>query len=234
MTKGFKQFASSSKRKSSTGRKQSSQKTSRKQKKIKENKVSRKLSREKEKVRKSGRKSLRKDQRSKKRKSKKTAKRDRKKQRKRKRKLSGEKKSSRKEKRKRRRKQKRAKLRRIEDSRLGKPIPKEKMEMFRENFRRGKQRVGGSKNLKNVENPFEKRGTLRSDFRQLVRKKVTVTTYLFKSCFDLQCSRWSKSFLIIANRWKILKEKFLNYHWLKPGQCSKMIFRQVWIVALTK
>merc|ERR1712130_682919 len=63
MTKKFEHFASSSKRKSSTGRKQSSQKTSRKQKKIKENKVSRKLFREKKKVRKSGRTSLRKDQR---------------------------------------------------------------------------------------------------------------------------------------------------------------------------
>ena len=131
--------------------------------------------------------SLRKEQRSEKRKSSKKNK--RKSKRKKKRKLSSEKKSRRKERRKRRRKQKRAKLRRIEDSRLGKPIPKEKMEMFRENFQRGRERVGGSKNLKNVENPFEKRGTLRSDFRKLVREKVSVTTYLFKSRFDLQCFR---------------------------------------------
>jgi len=166
------QKMSSSKRKSSTGRKQSSQKTSRKQTRKKENKASRKQSREKEKVseRKSARKSSRKGQRSKKRKSAKSSK--RKKQRKRKRKLSGEKKRSRKERRRRRRKQERAKLRRIEDSRLGKPVPEEKMEMFRENFRRGKEKVGGSKILKNVENPFEKRGRLRSDFRKLVREKV--------------------------------------------------------------
>ena len=98
---------------------------------------------------------------------------ERKKQRKRKRKLSGEKARARKEKRRKRRKQRRTKLRRIEESRLGKPVPKEKMEMFRENFRRGKEKVGGSEILKNVENPFEKRGRLRSDFRQLVREKVS-------------------------------------------------------------
>ena len=173
------QKMSSSKRKSSTGRKQSSQKTSRKQTRKKENKASRKQSREKEKVseRKSARKSSRKGQRSKKRKSAKSSK--RKKQRKRKRKLSGEKKRSRKERRRRRRKQERAKLRRIEDSRLGKPVPEEKMEMFRENFRRGKEKVGGSKILKNVENPFEKRGRLRSDFRKLVREKVFLITHYF-------------------------------------------------------
>ena len=118
--------------------------------------------------RKSARKRSRKGQRSKKRKSAKSA--ERKKQRKRKRKLSGKK--ARKEKRRRRRKQKRAKLRRIEDSRLGKPVPKEKLEMFRENFRRGKEKVEGAKILRAVENPFEKRGRLRSDFRQLVREKV--------------------------------------------------------------
>merc|ERR1711971_878904 len=171
MTKKNKQFMSSSKRKSSTvkkGKKQSTTKTSRKQTRIKGNKVSQKLSRENEKVseRQSARKSLRKGQRSKKRKSAKTS--ERKKQRKRKRKLSGGKESERKG----RRKKQRVKLRRIEDSRLGKPIPKEKMEMFRENFRRGKEKVGGSKILKNVENPFEKRGRLRSDFRQLVRERV--------------------------------------------------------------
>ena len=173
------QKMSSSKRKSSTGRKQSSQKTSRKQTRKKENKASRKQSREKEKVseRKSARKSSRKGQRSKKRKSAKSS--VRKKQRKRKRKLSGEKKRSRKERRRRRRKQERAKLRRIEDSRLGKPVPEEKMEMFRENFRRGKEKVGGSKILKNVENPFEKRGRLRSDFRKLVREKVFLITHYF-------------------------------------------------------
>ena len=127
-------------------------------------------------MRKKERKSLRKEQRSEKRKSSKKNK--RKSKRKKKRKMSGEKKSGRKERRKRRRKQKRAKLRKIEDSRLGKPIPKEKMEMFRENFQRGKERVGISKQdkfLKIVDNPFEGGGRLRSDFRQLVREKVLDT-----------------------------------------------------------
>ena len=76
------------------------------------------------------------------------------------------------------RKQKRAKLRKIEDSRLGKPIPKEKMEIFRKNFQRGKERVGRTKQdkfLKNVDNPFEGGGRLRSDFRQLVRERVLDT-----------------------------------------------------------
>ena len=88
------------------------------------------------------------------------------------------------------RKQERTKLRRIEDSRLGKPVPKEKMKMFRENLRRGKEKVGESKILKNVENPFEKRGRLRSDFRQLVREKVvlliiTATFRSMESHFDI-------------------------------------------------
>jgi len=171
MTKINEAFMSSSKRKSSSGqkgRKQSSQKTSRKQTRVRENKVSRKQSREKDKA--SERESARKSLRNQKRKSAKSS--ERKKQRKRKRKLSGEKERARKEKRRKRRKQRRTKLRRIEESRLGKPVPKKKMEMFRENFRRGKEKVGRSKILKNVENPFEKRGRLRSDFRQLVREKV--------------------------------------------------------------
>lgn len=139
--------------------KQSSQKISRKQTRIKEAKGSRKQSRQ----------SLRKGQRNAKRKSAKTA--ERKKKRKRKRKLSG--KNARKGKRRKRRKQKRAKLRKIEESRLGKPIPKEKVEIFRENFQRGKEKAGKEKGfLKSVENPFEKIGRLRADFRQLVRDKV--------------------------------------------------------------
>ena len=141
--------------------KQSSQKISRKQTRIKEAKGSRKQSRQ----------SLRKGQRNAKRKSAKTA--ERKKKRKRKRKLSG--KNARKGKRRKRRKQKRAKLRKIEESRLGKPIPKEKVEIFRENFQRGKEKAGKEKGfLKSVENPFEKLGRLRADFRQLVRDKVLI------------------------------------------------------------
>ena len=143
--------------------KQSSQKISRKQTRIKEAKGSRKLSRQ----------SLRKGQRNAKRKSAKTA--ERKKKRKRKRKLSGKNESARKGKRRKRRKQKRAKLRKIEESRLGKPIPKEKVEIFRENFQRGKEKAGKEKGfLKSVENPFEKIGRLRADFRQLVRDKVLI------------------------------------------------------------
>ena len=144
--------------------KQSSQKISRKQTRIKEAKGSRKQSRQ----------SLRKGQRNAKRKSAKTA--ERKKKRKRKRKLSGGKnESARKGKRRKRRKQKRAKLRKIEESRLGKPIPKEKVEIFRENFQRGKEKAGKEKGfLKSVENPFEKKGRLRADFRQLVRDKVLI------------------------------------------------------------
>ena len=142
--------------------KQSSQKISKKQTRIKEAKGSRKHSRQ----------SLRKGQRNAKRKSAKTA--ERKKKRKRKRKLSGGK-NERKGKRRKRRKQKRAKLRKIEESRLGKPIPKEKVEIFRENFQRGKEKAGKEKGfLKSVENPFEKKGRLRADFRQLVRDKVLI------------------------------------------------------------
>ena len=151
-------------------RKHKTRKVSRKQKRLRKEEEKSKSLRKKE------RKSLRKEQRSEKRKSSKKNK--RKSKRKKKRKMSGEKKNGRKERRKRRRKQKRAKLRRIEDSRLGKPIPKEKMEIFRENFQRGKKRVGISKQdkfLKNVDNPFEVGGRLRSDFRQLVREKVLDT-----------------------------------------------------------
>ena len=174
--------------------KQSSQKISRKQTRIKEAKGSRKLSRQ----------SLRKGQRNAKRKSAKTA--ERKKKRKRKRKLSG--KNARKGKRRKRRKQKRAKLRKIEESRLGKPIPKEKVEIFRENFQRGKEKAGKEKGfLKSVENPFEKLGRLRADFRQLVREKVLIWNPWFWFFIFL---RWSRSFLTIASRggwWKREKSR---------------------------
>ena len=160
-------------------RKPKTRKISRKEKSLRKKEVeSKSLRKEEEKsksLRKKERKSLRKEQRSEKRKSSKKNK--RKSKRKKKRKISGEKKSGRKERRKRKRKQKRAKLRKIEDSRLGKPIPKEKMEIFRENFQRGKERVGISKQdkfLKIVDNPFEGGGRLRSDFRQLVREKVSI------------------------------------------------------------
>ena len=158
-------------------RKHKTRKVSRKQKSLREKEEESKSLRKEEEKNKSllkkERMSLRKEQRSEKRKSSKKNK--RKSKRKKKRKLSSEKKSRRKERRKRRRKQKRAKLRKIEDSRLGKPIPKEKMEIFRKNFQRGKARVGRTKQdkfLKNVDNPFEGGGRLRSDFRQLVREKV--------------------------------------------------------------
>ena len=161
-------------------RKHKTRKVSRKQKSLREKEEESKSLRKEEEKNKSllkkERMSLRKEQRSEKRKSSKKNK--RKSKRKKKRKLSSEKKSRRKERRKRRRKQKRAKLRRIEDSLLGKPIPKEKMEIFRKNFQRGKEIVGRSqqdKFLKNVDNPFEGGGRLRSDFRQLVREKVLDT-----------------------------------------------------------
>ena len=161
-------------------RKPKTREISRKEKSLRKKEVESKSLRKEEEKNKSllkkERMSLRKEQRSEKRKSSKKNK--RKSKRKKKRKLSSEKKSRRKERRKRRRKQKRAKLRRIEDSLLGKPIPKEKMEIFRKNFQRGKARVGRTKQdkfLKNVDNPFEAGGRLRSDFRQLVREKVLDT-----------------------------------------------------------
>ena len=91
------------------------------------------------------------------------------------RKQSNTKKVARKQKRKKKRKLRKTKMRKVEKSRLGRSIPSDKMEVFRANFQRGKERVRGEDSMKflgSIELPFSSHGRLRSDYRQLVREKV--------------------------------------------------------------
>ena len=88
---------------------------------------------------------------------------------------SDAKKVERRQRRKKKRKLRKAKMRKVEKSRLGRSIPADKMDVFRAKFRRGKERVEGDEKMKflgSLELPFSSQGSLRSDYRQLVREKV--------------------------------------------------------------
>ena len=70
-------------------------------------------------------------------------------------------------------------MKKIEKSPLGKAIPREKLPQFEENFKKGKSKSEGSRDLKflkNMDFPFNSGGSdsgkLRADFRSLVRRKV--------------------------------------------------------------
>lgn len=83
-----------------------------------------------------------------------------------------ERKKKRKEKRKKERKRK---SRKIENSLLGKAIPKGRVKEFKKKFISGKMKTKGFSSFKFLDNldfPYSDSGSLRGDFRQLVKKKV--------------------------------------------------------------
>ena len=66
-------------------------------------------------------------------------------------------------------------MKRIENSALGKTVPKDKLRNFRMKFNKGKLQTRNKSNFKFLQNlqfPFSKSGGLRSDFRKLVQQKV--------------------------------------------------------------
>lgn len=81
--------------------------------------------------------------------------------------------------RKKKRKNAKKRMKKVEKSPLGRPIPKEKLPQFKENFQNGKMKSEGSRDLrflKKMDFPFNDAGSnsgkLRPDFRSIVKKKV--------------------------------------------------------------
>jgi len=119
-----------------------------------------------------------------------------------------ERKKKRKEKRKKVRKQK---AMRIENSSLGKRIPKGKLQEFRTKYLRGRSKTKGYtsfKFLNNLDFPFSDTGSLRRDFRQLVKKKVI--NKLPDYCEEVKMEKLQKVKEDCKKRAKRIKERIVK------------------------
>ena len=118
--------------------------------------------------------------------------------------------------RKKKRKEKRKKARkkksmRIENSVLGKSIPKGRLKDFKKKFVRGKlktKRFASFKFLNNLDFPYSGSGDLRRDFRQLVKKKVI--NKLPEYCEEAKIEKSKKVKDDCKKRAKRIKERILE------------------------
>ena len=118
-----------------------------------------------------------------------------------------ERKKKRKEKRK---KERQRRSNKIENSLLGKAIPKGRIKEFKKKFANGKKRTTGFASFKfltKLDFPFSGTGTLRKDFRQLVKKRVI--NKLPDYCEEVKIEKSEKVKKDCVKRAKRIKERII-------------------------
>ena len=99
----------------------------------------------------------------------------------------------------------------IENSVLGKSIPKGRLQDFKKKFVRGKlktKKFASFKFLNNLDFPYSGSGALRRDFRQLVKKKVI--NKLPEYCEEAKIEKSKKVKDDCKKRAKRIKERILE------------------------